>query len=118
MKNMLFDGGIRSATFVFSPLITFAPRMSEKYIHVSDWLPTLYSAAGGNIHDLGEIDGIDQWKSLAHDLPAPRDRVLINIDERANSEAAILGRHKLVKGMYTVFFIFFLSYSLYLCVNL
>ena len=36
-------------------------------IHVTDWLPTLYTAAGGDVADLPEdIDGVNQWPSLAN----------------------------------------------------
>ena len=35
-------------------------------IHVTDWLPTLYAAAGGDLADLPQsIDGVNQWPSLA-----------------------------------------------------
>ena len=35
-------------------------------IHVTDWLPTLYAAAGGDLADLPDsIDGVNQWPSLA-----------------------------------------------------
>ena len=35
-------------------------------IHVTDWLPTLYAAAGGDLAELPEgIDGVNQWPSLA-----------------------------------------------------
>ena len=31
--------------------------------HVTDWLPTLYSAAGGDAADLpSSLDGVDQWE--------------------------------------------------------
>ncbi len=39
---------------------------------MSDWLPTLYSAAGGQVDDLGDLDGIDQWGALLQDLESPR----------------------------------------------
>ena len=33
---------------------------------MTDWLPTLYAAAGGNLANLpAGIDGINQWPSLA-----------------------------------------------------
>ncbi len=47
-------------------------------LHVSDWLPTLYRAAGGDPADLGNIDGIDQWESIAQEAPSKRTEVLYN----------------------------------------
>ena len=47
-------------------------------IHVTDWFPTLYSAAGGNVADLGPIDGIDQWDALARQEPSRRTEMLYN----------------------------------------
>ena len=33
---------------------------------MTDWLPTLYAAAGGDLADLPQsIDGVNQWPSLA-----------------------------------------------------
>lgn len=65
LKNTLFEGGVRTVAFVYSPLLVQAGRVSTDLIHITDWLPTLFSAANG---DLGlidpELDGIDQWSSL------------------------------------------------------
>ena len=50
-------------------------------MHITDWLPTLITAAGGNSSDIsGNIDGMDQWQSLVHDGPFLRNEVLYNID--------------------------------------
>ena len=45
---------------------------------MTDWFPTLYSAAGGNVTDLGEIDGIDQWDALLQLGPSKRKEMLYN----------------------------------------
>ena len=39
---------------------------------MTDWLPTLYSAAGGNSTDLGELDGVDQWEAISAGAEPPR----------------------------------------------
>ena len=49
-------------------------------MHVTDWLPTLYSVAGGDIHDLRSVDGYDLWDSLSHGTGSPREEILLNID--------------------------------------
>lgn len=46
IKETLWEGGVRGATCIWSPLIKTAPKVSNDLMHVSDWLPTLYAAAG------------------------------------------------------------------------
>ena len=49
VKNTLWEGGVRGAGFIWSPLIKNRERVSEQIMHISDWMPTLYEAAGGNL---------------------------------------------------------------------
>ena len=49
-----------------------------RLIHVTDWFPTLYSAAGGTAADLGPIDGVDQWDALLQQGPSRRYEMLYN----------------------------------------
>lgn len=49
VKNTLWEGGVRGAGLIFSPLIARPFRVASQLMHVSDWLPTLYSAAGGDV---------------------------------------------------------------------
>lgn len=52
--------------------------------------------AGGDVDDLGKIDGVSQWDSLTQAAARfPRNEVLLNIDEGA---ALIQGDLKLVRG--------------------
>lgn len=48
--------------------------------------------------DLGQIDGIDQWKSLIETSKPMRSIILINIDEIRGEEALILDQWKVVKS--------------------
>ena len=45
--------------------------LSSSLFHMSDWLPTLLSAAriasGGGVI-LDDVDGVDQWESLTSNL--------------------------------------------------
>ncbi|CAN8008028.1 unnamed protein product [Ixodes pacificus] len=99
-KFTVWEGGVRGAAFVWSPLLSNSRRLSNQMMHITDWLPTLYSAAGGIVSTLGNIDGKDMWKALSEDLASPRQEILINIDPTDNISALIVGRHKVVLGSY------------------
>ncbi len=58
-------------------------------IHVTDWLPTLYRAAGGEPAELRDIDGIDQWASLANEAESKRTEIVYNINPPEYAGAAI-----------------------------
>ncbi|KAK8772464.1 hypothetical protein V5799_021010 [Amblyomma americanum] len=46
-KGSLWEGAARAAAFLWSPLLEAGGgRLSQQLVHVADWLPTLYSAAG------------------------------------------------------------------------
>lgn len=49
VKNTLFEGGVRAAGLIWSPLLSKPQRISTQIFHISDWLPTLYHAAGGDV---------------------------------------------------------------------
>lgn len=100
LKFSLFEGAIRGAACIYSPLIRHSSRVSMQLFHITDWLPTLYSAAGGNSNDLNQLDGIDQWPAIKKMKIGKRKSVLVNIQKSNNSEAAIVGRYKLIRGMY------------------
>lgn len=45
-KGTPWEGAIRTVSFLWSPLIRDKPRVFHDLMHITDWLPTLYSAAG------------------------------------------------------------------------
>lgn len=96
MKFTLFEGGVHGVACVFSPLIKQKARIINDLFHMTDWLPTLYSAAGGNTADLGVIDGVNQWPTISRGNFGKRNSLLVNIEE--NLEAAIVQQYKLLKG--------------------
>ncbi|XP_015431893.1 PREDICTED: arylsulfatase B-like [Dufourea novaeangliae] len=99
LKFTLFEGGVRGVACVYSPLIKKNSRISNQLIHVTDWLPTFYSAAGGNLQDLEvNLDGIDQWSTLVSEKPTKRTGVMLNIDEVEGTSSAIIGKYKLING--------------------
>ena len=48
-------------------------------MHLSDWLPTLYGRAGGDVSSLN-IDGYDMWPTLSEGQASPRQELVHNID--------------------------------------
>ncbi|XP_021919137.1 arylsulfatase B-like isoform X3 [Zootermopsis nevadensis] len=98
VKNTLWEGGVRGAGLLWSPLIARPGRVSTQLFHITDWLPTLYAAAGGDVGYLGEIDGINAWRALSEDLPSNRTSVLHNIDDIYGNAALTMGDWKIVKG--------------------
>ena len=98
LKNTLWEGGIRGVGFVNSPLLEKQGYVSKKMLHVCDWLPTLYEAAGGDVISLKSIDGVSAWKMLSSDGPTVRTEILHNIDPIGHFAALRVGDFKLVTG--------------------
>lgn len=49
VKNTLWEGGVRGAAMVWSPLIEKKSRVANQTMHITDWLPTIYAAVGGEL---------------------------------------------------------------------
>ncbi|XP_064490369.1 arylsulfatase B-like [Ornithodoros turicata] len=96
-KGTLWEGGVRGVGILWTNKIVRG-RMAAQLMHITDWLPTLYSAAGGDITDLGPIDGKDLWTALVDDRPSTRTEVLYNINYKYRLAALRVGKHKLVLG--------------------
>ncbi|XP_050023704.3 arylsulfatase B-like [Dermacentor andersoni] len=98
-KFTAWEGGVHLPAFVWSPLLRRTRRVSWELMHVVDWAPTLYHAAGGDVKDLGVIDGLDQWEALSLGNPSPRQELLINHDPTKRAGTALrVGKYKLVVG--------------------
>ncbi|XP_026765034.2 arylsulfatase B [Galleria mellonella] len=98
VKNTLWEGGLRGAGALWSPLLTHKNRVATQLLHISDWLPTLYSAAGGNTSVFKNIDGIDQWEALSKDSKSERTTLLHNIDDIWKNGAITVDQWKVVTG--------------------
>ena len=62
--------------FVHSKLIKNKGRVSYDLIDVTDWLPTFYHLAGGDVEKMQEkIDGINVWDTISHGKESPRTEV-------------------------------------------
>ncbi|KAK9872821.1 hypothetical protein WA026_019605 [Henosepilachna vigintioctopunctata] len=94
------EGGIRNAAVLYSPLLEKKNYVHDELMHITDWFPTLYSLAGGNVATLNRIDGVDQWPSLSQNMKSRRKNMLINIDEARLYSGIIgyAGRYKLLNG--------------------
>ncbi|XP_025194249.1 arylsulfatase B-like isoform X2 [Melanaphis sacchari] len=110
-KGSVLEGGVRGVATIWSPWLKEKNNVSENLFHITDWLPTLYTAAGGNFENLGNIDGVDQWKSLTDTSEQIRSKVLINIDETRGEEAIIFNQWKVVKSNRTSDLVINFKYS-------
>ncbi|XP_031833937.1 arylsulfatase B isoform X2 [Nomia melanderi] len=97
-KYTLYEGGVRGVAALWSPRLRKSARVVHNLIHITDWLPTLYAAAGGDLKDLGVIDGVNQWQVLSEGRGTGREILLLNIDEVFKTEGAIYSRFKLLRG--------------------
>ncbi|KZC11351.1 Arylsulfatase B [Dufourea novaeangliae] len=98
MKDSPWEGGIRGVAAIWSPLIMKPKRVSNHMMFVSDWLPTLLSAAEVSKEHLKNIDGHDLWPTLVLDKLSSRPEIVINIDDLDNYAAVRRGDFKYVIG--------------------
>ncbi|CAK0902700.1 unnamed protein product [Prorocentrum cordatum] len=79
-KGSLWEGGVRSQAFVWSPLMLPELRGSSwgGLLHVTDIMPTLVGLAGGAVPE--SLDGVDFWAPLVHNRTSPRLEILHNAD--------------------------------------
>ncbi|CAO1301651.1 unnamed protein product [Diamesa serratosioi] len=98
VKNTLWEGGVRGAGLIWSPLLRDSERVSHQSFHISDWLPTLYAAAGGDEQNLKDLDGMNLWDELSKTLPSKRVEILHNIDPIWGSAALTVNQWKLMVG--------------------
>ena len=76
---------------------SFPGRVSTALLHASDWLPTFYSLAGGDVKSLGPIDGFNVWDTISNDALSPRYEVLHGLDSLKEKKAALrIGDYKMI----------------------
>ena len=84
-KETLYEGGIRAASFLLSPLLSQPGRRYEGFLHLVDWTPTFLRLAG--LRDAApDIDGVDVWDAVNRDEPAPRESIIHNIDQMRDGQ--------------------------------
>ncbi|KAH8240194.1 hypothetical protein KR032_012102, partial [Drosophila birchii] len=75
-KESPWEGGIRSAGALWSPLLKERAYVSNQAIHAIDWLPTLAGAAGVSLPQDLQLDGINLWPALSgNEEPKPRNLI-------------------------------------------
>ncbi|XP_045446680.1 arylsulfatase B-like [Melitaea cinxia] len=95
-KDTPWEGGVRVPAIIWHSSLKH--KVWEGLMHVTDWLPTLLAAAGGEIG--AEIDGINQWNSIVGNGEPKRKEVLIAVsDDNIRAYAAYrAGDYKIIVG--------------------
>ncbi|XP_075162423.1 arylsulfatase B isoform X2 [Haematobia irritans] len=97
-KEGPWEGGIRSAGLIWSPLLLQTNYASNQMMHAIDWLPTLASAAGIKLPTDTKYDGVDLWPSL-NTASDPQPRRLLNVfDDVFGYSSYTRGNLKYVNG--------------------
>ncbi|CAH1099210.1 unnamed protein product [Psylliodes chrysocephalus] len=97
-KQTAWEGGNRNLAAIWSPLIQKPQRVSNRLIHIIDWLPTFYSIAGLNKTEIPNTDGLDMWESISEDKESPRTEMVYNIDTIRKWGAIRQGDWKYIYG--------------------
>ncbi|KAL3191999.1 hypothetical protein MRX96_018118 [Rhipicephalus microplus] len=97
MKGYAWEGGVRTpAVFWYGRLSGRLPRPpSQQMMHIVDWAPTLYTAAGGRVSELGDVDGRDLWGALSSGKGTERGDVILENGGLDQATAIISGRRAL-----------------------
>jgi arylsulfatase B len=100
MKQTPWEGGVRGVAAMWTPWLNKTRRVATQTMHIMDWLPTLFSAAGLDSAPLRDrnLDGIDMWTALSNNMTSPRVEVLHNLDEVDEYAAITRGDWKYITG--------------------
>ncbi|XP_026496852.1 arylsulfatase B-like [Vanessa tameamea] len=95
-KQTPWEGAVRVPAFIWHS--SFKPKVWDGLMHITDWMPTLLAAAGGEIGT--GIDGVNQWNSICGDGESKRNDVLIAIEDSATNVYAAYraGDYKIIVG--------------------
>ena len=89
MKRTVFEGGIRTPSFIYAPGIV-APGETNAVTRIVDVGPTLLGLVGATVRGLDGRDVRSDWER-----PSTEDLVLF-YDKAARCGAAVRGRYKYV----------------------
>lgn len=96
-KGTPWEGAVRSIGLIWHA--SFTPQVWDNMFHVTDWLPTLVAAAGGNITE--PIDGVNHWNVLTKNEEPKRHHALLTIDDLKGWAAFREGDFKIILGEVT-----------------
>lgn len=95
VKYTPWEGAVHSVGIIWHAQIQ--SKIFDGLFHVTDWLPTLVTVAGGKVNE--KIDGIDQWGNIENDEEThKRNEILISIDEIRGWAAFREGDFKIIVG--------------------
>ncbi|GAU91203.1 hypothetical protein RvY_03507-2 [Ramazzottius varieornatus] len=114
-KSHDFEGGVRTPSFIWSPLIKRSGRVYNDLFHLIDWLPTLYEAACGSwvsqSPDPYREGSVSQGKAINEGIPqgkgAPRNDLVVEltpngrrafISNQLDRQGNVLNMWKFIKG--------------------
>ncbi|XP_059220586.1 arylsulfatase B-like [Stomoxys calcitrans] len=101
-KNSPWEGGVRVAGAIWSPLLPHCNGVFEEPIYVGDWLPTL--AAASNINLELNLDGINMWPDLTTcqtntNIFNRRNREILHVmDDMWQLTSYMIGQYKYIQG--------------------
>lgn len=97
-KESPWEGGIRSAGAIWSPLLQHTGYVSNQVIHAIDWLPTLAAAAQVRLPADLKLDGVNMWPSLSGNLEPQSRRLLHVLDDVFGYSSYMRDNLKYVNG--------------------
>uniref|UniRef100_A0A182K373 Sulfatase N-terminal domain-containing protein n=1 Tax=Anopheles christyi TaxID=43041 RepID=A0A182K373_9DIPT len=98
-KESPWEGGVRGAALIWSSLLPRKGVVSNQWLHVSDWLPTLGHAARIRIPpNQSPIDGQNQWSTLMSSSSGGRTVVMNNAHKQFTYSSYIKRGWKYVNG--------------------
>ncbi|XP_037824273.1 arylsulfatase B-like, partial [Lucilia sericata] len=97
-KESPWEGGIRSAALIWSPLLKQKNYVSNQVSHAIDWLPTLAAAANISLPEDLNLDGINLWPALSEAQESQPRRLLHVYDDIFGYSSYMKGNLKYVNG--------------------
>jgi len=94
-KGTLFEGGTHGVGFVAGGVLRQGGVRNHDLMHISDWYPTLLSAAGHR-EPVAGLDGVDQWEVLKTGVPTNRTELVYNLKMIPPQGAVRVGQYKLM----------------------
>jgi arylsulfatase B/arylsulfatase I/J len=95
-KGTVYEGGVKGVSLIHYPNGLKGGRRYDGLAHITDWLPTLVSAAG--VSDSADrqnfpLDGVDLWQALQDGAPSPRAEIMLSLDQKERGHGGALLRN-------------------------